>query len=283
MGNTQSVAWNRRWWNERYHWDDQGEQWSEPWGSAERQWFGTLLPFLPTGNGLEIAPGFGRWTEYLLPKCERLTAVDLTPKCVDACQHRFADQTNFRCLLNDGRSLEMVSDESIDFALSFDSLVHAEADVLDDYLRQLRRKLTRDGVGFIHHSNLGEYASRFWYRKIPVVRSVLKRVQRREEPATHGRTFSVTAEKFARMAARHGLRCLSQEVINWKSPLLTDCISVFVRDDSARQGPNVVRRNDQFMDEAESVRGAPGILDVAVASETVVASAGGWFRYGRAA
>ena len=49
----------------------------------------------------------------------------------------------------------MVEDGSIDFVFSFDSLVHVEADVLDAYLDQLARKLTPDGVGFIHHSNMG--------------------------------------------------------------------------------------------------------------------------------
>jgi hypothetical protein len=51
----------------------------------------------------------------------------------------------------------MVPDDSIDFVFSFDSLVHAEADVMQAYLNQLVRKLKLNGVGFIHHSNIGEY------------------------------------------------------------------------------------------------------------------------------
>jgi hypothetical protein len=52
----------------------------------------------------------------------------------------------------------MIADRSIDLALSFDSLVHAEADVLSSYLAQLATKLRSDGVAFIHHSNFGECA-----------------------------------------------------------------------------------------------------------------------------
>jgi len=40
---------------------------------------------------------------------------------------------------------------------SLDSLDHAEGDVMEAYLGQLAHKLTPNGVGFIHHSNLGMY------------------------------------------------------------------------------------------------------------------------------
>jgi hypothetical protein len=49
----------------------------------------------------------------------------------------------------------MIPDESVDFTFSFDSLVHVEADVLEVYLQQLASAMTKDGVGFIHESNLG--------------------------------------------------------------------------------------------------------------------------------
>ena len=49
----------------------------------------------------------------------------------------------------------MVDDESIDFAFSADSLVHADLDVIAAYLSELARTLRPNGVGFIHHSNLG--------------------------------------------------------------------------------------------------------------------------------
>ena len=51
----------------------------------------------------------------------------------------------------------MVADRSVDFAFSFDSLVHADAEVLDAYAAELARTLAPDGVAFIHHSNLGAY------------------------------------------------------------------------------------------------------------------------------
>jgi hypothetical protein len=51
----------------------------------------------------------------------------------------------------------MVPENSLDFAFSCDSLVHAEIDVIDAYIDELSRKLTLSGIAFIHHSNIGAY------------------------------------------------------------------------------------------------------------------------------
>ena len=95
---------------------------------------GTLLPrlksFVPASTILGIAPGFGRWTQFLRPLCSKLVLVDVSPKCIAACQRRFAGNEGIQYHVNDGQSLAMVADESVDFAFSFDSLVHVEAPVL---------------------------------------------------------------------------------------------------------------------------------------------------------
>jgi hypothetical protein len=57
----------------------------------------------------------------------------------------------------------------IDFLFSFDSLVHAEQDVIAAYLSQLARKLSP--MASIHHSNIGAYPGRLavldHYFKLP--------------------------------------------------------------------------------------------------------------------
>ena len=61
-------------WNDDASWHAGGEAWSRPWGDSSAQWYGCVYPrvrdFLPAATILEIAPGFGRWTEFLLPHCE---------------------------------------------------------------------------------------------------------------------------------------------------------------------------------------------------------------------
>ena len=78
-------------------------------------------------------------------------------RCIEACKARFADETNISYQVNDGKSLPEVADNSIDFAFSFDSLVHVEYEVIEGYLREMGRVLKPNGLGFLHHSNVAAF------------------------------------------------------------------------------------------------------------------------------
>ncbi len=160
-------------WNAPSRWRQQGDEWSVAWGGVEPQWYGALYPrihaFLPAPVILEIAPGFGRWTQYLKSYCDKLILVDLAENCIEVCKKRFASSSHILYHTNDGKSLAMIEDRSLDFVFSFDSLVHAEAEVIKAYLEDLSKKLTPNGIGFIHHSNIGEYQRAFsLFKKVPV-------------------------------------------------------------------------------------------------------------------
>jgi hypothetical protein len=147
----------------------------------------------------------------------------------------------------------MVPDRSVDFVFSFDSLVHAEADVLQAYITQLSRKLKPDGVGFIHHSNLGAY--RLYYsmkNMIPRGQGLLRRIGLLDNDGL--RAKSMTAALFERYADVAGLQCISQEITDWSSKRLIDCLSTFTPVASVWARPNVVLRNPNFMDEARRIR-----------------------------
>jgi SAM-dependent methyltransferase len=253
------VESNRALWGVEYEWQDSGEEWSEAWGSSASQWFGTLLPrighFLPATTILEIAPGFGRWTQFLRESCEELIAVDVSEKCILACRERFAGDDRITYHVNDGSSLDMVEDGSVDFVFSFDSLVHAEADVLAEYLRQISRKLTPDGAGFIHHSNAGEYRRYFSVSSSLPARVRGRLIQARVLDHDGWRALSVTAPLFRDCCEASGLRCVSQELVNWgNSRRLTDCLSTFALGPATGPaGPTLVR-NPLFMAEAEIVK-----------------------------
>jgi hypothetical protein len=68
------------------------------------------------------------------------------------------------------------------------------------------------------------------------------------------RTFSVSAARFEQMARGAGLQCISQELINWYSPRLSDCLSLFTRIGSRWSRPNQIKLNPYFMDEARRIR-----------------------------
>lgn len=260
-----TVEENRVTWN-TYEWPEGGDEWSWEWGGTEAMWYGTLLPrlyrWLPAGTVLEIAPGFGRWTQFLKDQARELIVVDLSDKCIEACRKRFAEATNVSYHVNDGRTLPMLPDRSVDLAFSFDSLVHVEADVLQSYLDDLGRKLAPDGIGFIHHSNLGSWLPRLrWGRR-------LSRLPRpwngangwllrhgRITTNSHMRAESGTAALFAELCERAGLRCIGQEIVNWGQPILNDCFSVFTPAGSRHAKDLTVVRNPRFMDEAVTMAG----------------------------
>lgn len=248
-----SVEDNREFWNARYDWRQSGEEWSEPWGNSEAQWWGSLLPrlhrFVPCEHVLEIAPGFGRWTAFLKDLCERLTVVDLSERCIKHCQERFASATNITYAVNDGKSLDAVADQSVDLAFSFDSLVHAEADVLEAYVGQLARKLKPNGVAFVHHSNARRYQRYFALTKrLPRGRQFLMRKGLLVND--NGRALSMSAADFEQFCRRAGGQCIGQEIINWRGKYLLDCISLFTLKGSVWARPNQVVENRQFMAEA---------------------------------
>lgn len=247
-----SVDENKQWWNEGYPWQEGGDEWSRAWGGVDMQWHAAILPrihaFLPTGTILEIAPGYGRWTQYLKDLCDHLTVVDLSANAIEKCRQRFATSTNIDYYVNDGTSLDMVPDSTIDFVFSFDSLVHVEAGVLRAYLLQIAGKLTRDGVAFLHHSNLGEYSHYF---------SAVDKVPPRGWPLmkkmgieyrTHWRDAGMTAGKLRDFAEEAGLVCVSQELLGWGGGRrLIDAISIVTLPGSRWARPLRILRNGDFV------------------------------------
>lgn len=270
-----SVDFNYEQWQNRYNWEDRGDEWSVQWGGTDAEWSYGIFPrvaaFLPAASLLEIAPGFGRWSQYLLPRCTSYLGVDLAERCAVACQERFKGYEHARFAVNDGSSLPMVGDDSVDFVFSFDSLVHCEADVIGAYLKEIGRVLRADGVAFIHHSNAGVYRMRGVVRdclyriekavpRTGPVRNVLLALPVKAKTATLYRSHSMTAARFYELSCGAGLSCIGQEVINWTSPSLTDCISIVTRPGSKWDRPNVQVTNRHFQASASSAAAAAQIF-----------------------
>ena len=239
-----TIEENRQAWDK--DWDDPGDSWSQAWGGVRSQWFGTILPrlqpFLPAATILELGPGFGRWTHFLREQCRHLVLVDLADKCIQACRRRFDGYSGISYYTNDGKSLAMIPDRSISLVFSFDSLVHADADVVEAYISELARKLTPHGVGLIHHSNLGSYVS-------DSTGALAEGVTNQ-----HWRSENMSARLFEEYCENAGLQCIGQEVINWGGEILNDCFSLFTPRDSPWKRPNRVVHNKRFMEEAARLR-----------------------------
>jgi SAM-dependent methyltransferase len=256
-----NVAENLQIWNGAYDWRDSGDDWSAPFGGTEALWWFVLYPrihrFLSAPAILEIAPGYGRWTQFLRNHCQSLIAVDISEKCIQHCKTRFAADSHLQFHVNDGSSLAAVPDHSIDFVFSFDSLVHVEAKEIAGYLKDLAAKLKPDGVGFLHHSNLGSYPRRLAllraYERLPVglrKRLLKKRILEFFLSINSGgwRGTSMTAVLFREQCQQAGLKCITQELLNWfKGNCLIDAISVFTRPGSHWDRESLSLQNTQFV------------------------------------
>ncbi len=234
----QDTDWNRQLWDGRYNWATQGEEWSAPWGGSEPQWFGAIYPrlhrVLPASSILEIAPGMGRWTKFLLPLCRNYVGVDLSLECVRGCQKILAGAPHARFVHNDGSSLSEVEDHSFDLVFSFDSLVHAEFDVFKSYISQILQKLNERGVAFLHHSNMGALGT--------------------ASANPHLRALSVSQQNIEDLIVESGGRVIIQEVIDWgPGKIPHDCLTMLAKDTGQQTEP-LHLHNLRFMEESAIIR-----------------------------
>ena len=119
--------------------------------------------------------------------------------------------------VNDGRSLDAIENNSVDFVFSMDSLVHADPTVMREYTLQLGRKLRDGGLGFIHHSNLGAY--HHWL----LAKSLIVKCCRGNcwlgNLLIHDclSDRNMTAAQMRRFLEESKLECVSQETFPWGS------------------------------------------------------------------
>ena len=181
-----TIAQNLATWS-TWDWSQCGEEWSN---HDHPQWKQSLVdqvlaPRIPIGSRvLEIGPGAGRWTQYLVERASRVVLVDLTPRCIELCRQRFAKHNHIEYYVNDGSDLCFIEPSSIDRIWSFDVFVHMLAADVEIYIEQFGVILAQGGQGIIHHGCLGR-------RDI-------------------GWRSDLTAEGMQAICKRHGLRLLEQ-------------------------------------------------------------------------
>jgi ubiquinone/menaquinone biosynthesis C-methylase UbiE len=221
-----SIEWNKQLWGKKYAWPAHGDEWSYSFGSASAHWFAFILPrlhrYLPDiaaaeSRIVEIAPGHGRWTQFLLNHCKTLAAYDVSEECISYCASRFRNRVNdgtAEFCLTDGLNIAE-KDENVDLVYSFDSLVHVERDVMRSYLIHISRCLRPGRFAFLQHSNLGSYPHLHNYS---------------DAGSFNGRGVTVSSATVQADAKEQGLTTLIQERLNHETQRmnneLVDCISV---------------------------------------------------------
>jgi SAM-dependent methyltransferase len=150
-----SAALNKEIW-EAWNWSGSGEEWtlSEEWKLSLRRC--VLDRYMARGSSiLEIGPGAGRWSEYLLELAHDYVGIDISSTCVAHCQSRFGGNPRARFSVGSGRDLHGVADASIDAIWSFDVFVHINRAEVESYAQEFRRVLRPGGIAVVHHGSLG--------------------------------------------------------------------------------------------------------------------------------
>lgn len=198
-------------WNKSYLWIDDGESWSESFGGTEELWNAFIYPRIYKylrDNVLEIASGHGRISKKLINYASRLYLVDMNKNCIERCKEVLELKENIFYFVNDGLSLNDIEDNSIDFVFSWDSFVHMQKFVIENYLKEINKKLKIGGYGAIHHSYLFGGDDEYSFKNI------------------QGRS-NFSPELFKVMCEEHRLEIINQEIFKFNA--LFDVISIFRR------------------------------------------------------
>ncbi len=221
-----SITSNRDTYNNPGTWNRRGDSWTfhaDTCGQEYEVWKRSLVesfldPFLGPGvDVLEVGPGYGRWTEFMIGRSHTLTLVDVSDACIEACHKRFGDDLPEEAfLVNDGRSLP-VPDSSLDLVWSFATFVHIDEPEVAAYLAECHRVLRPGGRFVIHHAGFGDRSLNL----LPVTRLlgrpgrfVQHRVLAVGRWSRAGGRAPMSGPRFARMAVKQGF-VVDQQTSTW--------------------------------------------------------------------
>ena len=107
----------------------------------------------PDATVMEIGPGGGRWTQFLIGARD-VILVELNAQFFPYLRRRFRKQRRkLRFYETSGFELNGIEDGSVDFAFSFGTFVHIEAEGIDEYLGEITRVLRSGGTTTIQYAD----------------------------------------------------------------------------------------------------------------------------------
>jgi SAM-dependent methyltransferase len=173
-----TAAWNTRWAKQlrRFRRRDEdghyGDHWGDPTLTGLRyRWHRLrhgrtspgdlgkvvqrhLRPYVtPDSVVLEIGPGGGRWTQFLVGARE-VVLVDLNKQFFRYLRKRFRrHKAKLRFYQTSGYELHDIDAGSIDFVFSFGTFVHIDPEGIDEYLGEIGRVLRPGGKCTIQYAD----------------------------------------------------------------------------------------------------------------------------------
>jgi len=108
-----------------------------------------ILPYVnPNHNAIEIGPGGGRWTRYLLG-FGKLFVVDYHKELLDELKKTYRKR-NMQFIRNNGTDFPGIQRDSIDYLFSFGTFVHLDTHLIEAYLRNMK-PIVKTGTNIVIH------------------------------------------------------------------------------------------------------------------------------------
>ncbi len=111
-----------------------------------------VLPYVNAAhNAVEIGPGGGRWTKYLLG-FRKLYVVDYHSELLEELRKNF-NKPNITFIKNNGTDFPGIEEGSIDYVFSFGTFVHLDRHLIEAYLKNMKSKVRPDANMVIQYSD----------------------------------------------------------------------------------------------------------------------------------
>jgi ubiquinone/menaquinone biosynthesis C-methylase UbiE len=112
-----------------------------------------VLPYVQYDQvAVEIGPGGGRWTKYLLG-FGKIYAVDYHNELLCELKKRYGKQKNIEFIKNNGTDFPGVAAASVNYLFSFGTFVHLDFNIIEAYLDNIRSVLRPGANAVVQYSD----------------------------------------------------------------------------------------------------------------------------------
>lgn len=222
-GGSHTVGDNLAQWDVQHRWPAGGDEWDgqarrcgiayDSWKAGMIDRYQSLFPH--GGTILEIGPGHGRWSDWLVDRAGLLVLCDLSPNCLDVCRERLAGRGRLQTFVVQEAELPPDLTGRVDALWSYDCLVHVAPEQCARYMAEIARVLRPGGVAVLHHAGAQKKRVRV------LADAVIRWCRRHTAPADvdSGWRSAVSSPQVAEWARAAGLEVERQESTwAWKSP-----------------------------------------------------------------
>jgi ubiquinone/menaquinone biosynthesis C-methylase UbiE len=166
---------------------------------------------------LEIGPGGGRYTKYLIDRAALTWAVDCSAEMLRRCAKRFGGSAAARFIKNNGHDLAEIPAASFDYACAFNVFVQLDVEDVFGYLLELRRVLAPGGICCIHYAEISGPEGWSYFQH--------NRCGWAVDPAQRGRFGVLTLATMKMLAERAGLEVTRNQAFGRDAVLVARCPS----------------------------------------------------------